>query len=293
MARHCGYCGLIGHNRRTCERFTDALERRLTKYQRRRDQGTAPAGSDESLRLIRQITQTAATLAKRIGTNPVTGEVAVKPTRRQRKCSYCHSFEHDRRRCESLAKDKRIYQEATRIARATVVRRIQELSVGIGTMYVARIGYYNQESAWQYDARPLIIVGAKFNDYTFNSSYFTFEAVPANKLVDPKRHHHCQYVALGTLESIQRKLADAEEREVEAPPHVALSPSVPLTFSEEWLAGANINWSQIDWFAKGKHRNWALASLDQESSRRYHSNKVLVSAAINLGYIPQEEAMAS
>jgi hypothetical protein len=52
-------------------------------------------------------------------------------------------------------------------------------------------------------------------------------------------------------------------------------------------------WAEIDCFKRGKRRAYALASLDQESSRRYHSNKVLVSAARNLGYIPQEEAATS
>ena len=290
MARHCGYCGSRGHNRRTCESLTGSLSQRLKNSQRRLDQGYHQTGSVDELRLISRIANTAATLAKRTGTNPVTGEAAVKPTRRQRKCSYCHSFEHDRRRCGPLAKDKRIYQEATRIARGIVARRIQELSVGIGTMYVTRVGHYNKANKWEYGARPLVIVGAQSNEYTFGSNYFTFEAVPPNKLVDPKRNQYRQHVSLSTLESIQRQLAEAAEREVDAPHHVGLSPSIPLTFSEEWLAGGNINWSQIDWFAKGKHRNWALASLDQESSRRYHSNKVLVKAAQNLGYIPEEEA---
>ena len=290
MARHCGYCGSHGHNRRTCNSLTDAHRRQLANYQRRLDDGSYVAGSVDESRLIGRITQTAATLAKRTGTNPLTGEAAVKPTRRQRKCSYCQSFEHDRRRCELLAKDKRIYQEATRIARGIVAQRIQELSVGIGTMYVTRVGYYNKANKWEYGARPLVIVGAQSNEYTFGSNYFTFEAVPPNKLMDPKRAQHRQHVSLSTLESIHRRLAAAEEQEVDVPSHVGLSPSVPLTFSEEWLAAANINWSQIDWFEKGKNREWALASLDQESSRRYHSNKVLVGAARNLGYIPKEEA---
>ena len=160
MARHCGYCGSRGHNRRTCDSLTDAHRRQLAEYRRRLDDGSYVAGSVDESRLIGRITQTAATLAKRTGTNPLTGEAAVKPTRRQRKCSYCQSFEHDRRRCDALAKDKLIWQEATRIARADIVRRVQELGVGIGTLYVVRTGYYASDKSWQYGPRPLIVMAA-------------------------------------------------------------------------------------------------------------------------------------
>jgi hypothetical protein len=289
MARHCGHCGTRGHNKRTCESLTGSLQNRLQNYQRKLDQGYYQTGSVDELRLARRITDTAATLAKRTGTNPVTGAAAVKATRKQRTCSYCNSIEHDRRRCGALAKDKRIYQEASRIAREHIARRVEELSVGIGTMYVARVGYYDKEKTWQYGPRPLIIVGALADEYTFNSSYFTFQAVPPQKLMGADRNQHQQHVSLSTLETIQRQLAEAEEREVDRP-EIGFSPSTPFTFSEEWLAAANINWSQIDWFKKGKRRAWALSALDQEASYRYHSNKVLVAAARNLGYIPKEEA---
>jgi hypothetical protein len=265
------------------------LQNRLQNYQRKLDQGYYQTGSVDELRLTRRITDTAATLAKRTGTNPVTGAAAVKATRKQRTCSYCNSIEHDRRRCGALAKDKRIYQEASRIAREHIARRVEELSVGIGTMYVARVGYYDKEKTWQYGPRPLVIVGALADEYTFNSSYFTFQAVPPQKLIGPNRHQYQQHVSLSSLESIQRRLMEAKELDADRP-DLEFSPSVPLTFSAEWRAAANINWSQIGWFKKGNSRDWALGSLEDENSLRYHSNKVLVTAARNLGYIPKEEA---
>ena len=289
MARHCGHCGTGGHNRRTCEHLTGSLQRQLENNQRRLAEGYHQKGSVDELRLIRRIANAAATLAMRTGTNPVTGAAAVKKTRKQRACSYCNSTEHDRRRCGAIIKDKRVYQEATRIARSHIARRVEELSAGIGTMYVTRTGYYDSDHNWQYGPRPLIIVGAYVDDYTFNSSYFTFEAVPAQKLMDSNRHQHTQTVSLSSLESIQRRLMEAQELEADRP-DLEFSPSVPLAFSAEWFAADNINWSQIDWFRKGVARDWTFASLEQEPSRLTYSNQVLVKAARTLGYLPAEEA---
>ena len=289
MARHCGHCGTGGHNRRTCEHLTGSLQRQLENNQRKLAEGYHQKGSVDELRLIRRIANAAATLAMRTGTNPVTGASPVKNRRKQRTCSYCNSIEHDRRRCGALTKDKRIYQEASRIAREHIVRRVKELSVGIGTMYVARVGYYDKEKTWKYGPRPLVIVGALTDEYTFNSSYFTFQAVPPQKLMGANRHQYQQHVSLSTLEGIQRRLMEAKELDADRP-NLEFSPSVPLTFSAEWRAAANINWSQIGWFKKGNSRDWALGSLEDENSLRYHSNKVLVTAARNLGYIPKEEA---
>lgn len=290
MARHCGYCGSRGHNRRTCESLTGSLSQRLENSQRRLDQNHYQTGSVDELRLIRRIANTAATLAKRTGTNPVTGEAAVKPTRRQRKCSYCNSIGHDRRRCEPFAKDKLIWQEATRIARADVARRVQELGVGIGTLYVTRTGYYNRDSSWQYGPRPLIVMGVDEN-YHFGSSYFSFRGVPPTKLMDSSRNW-AQSVTLSTLENIARRLREEEEKGVTGSEH-EFSPTTPFTFSASWLAAEDLPWTEIECFKKGKRRVYALTALDQEASRRYHSNKVLVAAARNLGYIPQEDAETS
>jgi len=290
MARHCGHCGTRGHNRRTCESLTRVLGRQLENYQRKLDQGSYQAGSVDELRLFRRIENTAATLAKRTGTNPVTGAAAVKATRKQRTCSYCNSIEHDRRRCGLLIKDKLIWQEATRIARASVARRVQELGVGIGTLYVTRTGYYNRDSSWQYGPRPLIVMGVDEN-YHFGSSYFSFRGVPPTKLMDGSRNW-AQSVTLSTLENIARQLREEEERGVTDSVH-GFSPTTPFTFSASWLAAEDLPWTEIDCFKKGKRRAWALSALDQEASRRYHSNKVLVAAARNLGYIPQEDAETS
>ena len=291
MARHCGYCGSRGHNRRTCDSLTDAHRRQLAEYQRRLDDGSYVAGSVDESRLIGRITQTAATLAKRTGTNPLTGEAAVKPTRRQRKCSYCQSFEHDRRRCDALAKDKLIWQEATRIARADIVRRVQELGVGIGTLYVVRTGYYASDKSWQYGPRPLIVMAAHEN-YHFGSDYFSFIATSPSKIMEPLRNWSST-ITLSTLENLASRSKADEEMGHHNDATRGFSPTTPFAFSASWLAAEEMPWAEIDCFRPGKRRAYALASLEHERTRRYHSNKVLVTAARNLGYIPQEEAATS
>ena len=107
--------------------------------------------------------------------------------------------------------------------------------------------------------------------------------------MDSNRHQHATTVSLSSLESIQRRLMEAQELEADRP-DLGFSPSVPLTFSAEWFAADNINWSQIEWFRKGKARDWTFASLEQDPSHLKYSNQVLVAAARTLGYLPAEEA---
>lgn len=280
MARHCGYCGQRGHNRRTCRDVRLAYEQHLCEQQERLASVVSNSYEEESLK--RGIARTAERLGKLTGTNPVTGEDVARNRASTRKCSYCKESGHTRRTCETLKQDQEVYREATRIARATVAHRIEEAQVGIGTMYTNRTGYYSESGSWEYGTRPFIITRAALDQYTFNSSSFRFISCQAGHLNQAASQQYAETITLSTLEMlIRRTNQDTDEGTV-------CHPAGAMRLSEEWLAATNIVWADVAWFQKGKRQNHNFASLRRENQRGW-MHDVLVQAARNTGCIPMED----
>jgi len=280
MARHCGYCGQRGHNRRTCRDVRLAHERNLRALQQQLEDAT-PGGDREGY-ITRRINATGKAVGKLTGTNPVTGENVARKRATERKCSYCKEVGHTRRTCEILKQDQEVYREATRIARATVAHRIEEAQVGIGTMYTNRTGYYSESGSWEYGTRPFIITRAALDQYTFNSSSFRFISCQAGHLNQAASQQYAETITLSTLEMlIRRTNQDTDEGTV-------CHPAGAMRLSEEWLAATNIVWADVAWFQKGKRQNHNFASLRRENQRGW-MHDVLVQAARNTGCIPMED----
>jgi hypothetical protein len=280
MARHCGYCGTGGHNRRTCESLTAAYGRQLKNYQQSLDLGHETAGSAAEQRLIHRITYTAGELAKRTGTHPITGKTVARiRTNGPRKCSYCGKRTgHTRRTCVTLIKDHRIYAEATRIARKTVAHRIEAARVGIGTLFTARTGYYDNNRDWKYTTRPFIITRARLDEYTYSSNMVRFVGTQAGSL----NVHDTKRVETITLSRLEQLVEGGEDADL-GQGRQTCTPAGAIALSTDWLNAVNLNWKNIQVFEKGKTRDCMFIELDDEYSRRY-VNAALLRAHQNLGY---------
>lgn len=280
MARHCGYCGDLGHNRRTCPDLRIAHERNLRALQQQLEDAT-PGGDREGY-ITRRINATGKAVGKLTGTNPVTGENVARKRATERKCSYCKEVGHTRRTCEILKQDQEVYREATRIARRVVAAQIEETQVGIGTMYTTRTGYYSDAGKWEYGLRPFIITRAALDQYTFNSSSFLFISCQAGRLNEATNQRYAETVTLSTLQNLLRRAAEQNDGDV------ICHPAGPLRVSEEWLAATNIVWANVSWFEKGKRQHHNFQSL-RIKNRRTYTNDVLVQAARTVGCIPMED----
>jgi len=280
MARHCGYCGNCGHNRRTCPDLRSSNLDHLRALQRQLEDATP--GGDREEYITRRINATGKALGKLTGTNPVTGENVARKRASERKCSYCKKFAHTRRTCEILKQDQEVYREATRIARRVVAAQIEETQVGIGTMYTTRTGYYSAAGKWEYGLRPFIITRAALDQYTFNSSSFLFISCQAGRLNEATNQRYAETVTLSTLQNLLTRTAEQNSGDV------ICHPAGPLRVSEEWLAATDIDWANVSWFEKGKRQYHDFQSL-RIKNRRAHTNDVLVQAARNTGCIPMED----
>ena len=291
MARRCGYCGSRGHNRRTCGYLTAAIQQQFEDAIANRDwhldNDTGRADT-----YIEKAHRYAEALAKRTGTNPLTGEKPPKPVRAKRKCSYCLGSGHNRRTCEVYAKDKNIYREATRIARRDVKARIEALGVGIGTLFIKR-NHDTVNRDYSFKPRPFIVVGHRLSEYSYSSSFVQFLGVPPAAILGD-RSMHGTYITLSTLEINKRKLEEAREKgwEEDVARERGLSLTGSVEFSEDWLAAEDhtIVWENVEMFLRGKVRDYAFTILDGAGDHglRPDYRTALFQAAENLGYVSRE-----
>ena len=256
----CGYCGERGHNRRSCPQMMEALRERykiaMNEAQDKRSSQDARAHAERRARSY------AASLGKMTGENPMTGEkVSRRRERGPRRCSYCHAPGHTRRTCETLKADKRVYQMATRAARLAAMKRLQDSGVGVGTVFTASTGWYDAGMEWKYGTRPFFVTQVHLDDYTYSSHSLHITGVQLAYL--GRDNTKSERTSLDNLERILRESSD------EGTSNYLVSPAGSGSFSEEWLAADNIDWSNVAAFAKGRSRDYIFREVAADHSRPY------------------------
>ena len=109
----CGHCYQQGHNKRSCPRKLENLQRQYAE---------AKDGTTNS----HYVEYYAQQIAKMTGTNPETG--ATRKRRNEsygRKCSYCREGGHSRRTCPTLKEDQRNYRRMSSVVRKDMLGRMQ------------------------------------------------------------------------------------------------------------------------------------------------------------------------
>ncbi len=112
---YCSYCGVKGHNRRSCEQKKEYVARNPDSYTARRE----------------------AEAAER------------RKQRGPRTCSYCLESGHNARTCGVKAKDKRTLTQKLSRQRAVIMDKMLENGIGIGTLFDVTSRYYGEDaSCW-------------------------------------------------------------------------------------------------------------------------------------------------
>jgi len=169
----CGTCYQRGHNKRSCPAELKLLEDRFARYN---------AGDTEYDH--RRALRTAGQIAKRTGTNPLTGEKLVKrgPTRR---CSYCkyrygtgsEGLGHTRRTCKELKEDLAKTVKSNAAYRAGLLGHLRKMGIGKGAMVQMNVhGYWPVkggepgETTWEGRDVPLLILKVQWDRITHMSA---------------------------------------------------------------------------------------------------------------------------
>ena len=150
----CGVCYERGHNKRSCPALTERHLSRFARYKAELDKEIAAGTPLDRQQYRRMAEREAEIIAKRTGTNPLTGDALVKrgPTRR---CSYCkhkhgawgeQGLGHTRRTCPDLKADMAERVKANAAYRAGMLETLREAGVGVGALISANIsGYFDDE----------------------------------------------------------------------------------------------------------------------------------------------------
>ena len=157
--RTCTHCRRSGHNRRTCPSLTQRIERRYR---------TASSKLDKEY--------WAKQLAKRTGTNPLSGKKLTRKSSKRR-CSYCKclygpdsekALGHNRRSCKLLKKHQTEEYAKNATYRRQVVAAMRREGVGVGAVLHLQVADYylvagTDEKRWERRWMPYMIISINWD----------------------------------------------------------------------------------------------------------------------------------
>jgi len=229
----CGHCNQQGHNKRSCPRFTEHMQR---AYQEAKDDG------NES-----HIEYYAAQMAKRTGINPETG--ATRKRRNEsmgRRCSYCREHGHTRRTCGSMKDDHRNYRRMASVVRKDMLARMQEHGFGVGSLVTLAVSCWNEEAReYQDTTNAYLVTKIKWQDIGPHNE-FGNSCVGVMAVKDPSNQ---AWLAIPTEVS-----GSTRNRYTRTPELVGPTPPEKINPPSAWLSGARAEETENAPFANGVRR---------------------------------------
>jgi len=229
----CGTCYQQGHNKRSCPRYTERMQR---AYQEAKDD------CNES-----HIEYYAAQVAKRTGINPETG---AKRKRRDesygRKCSYCRERGHSRRTCGSMKDDHRNYRRMASVVRKDMLTRMREQRFGIGSLVTLSGNAWNSEAGEYQDHTTAYLVTGIIWENIGPHNQLGGNCVKVISVKDPSNQP-----CIGMPTEIT---GSDENRYNASPVHVGPTPQEKINPPSAWTSGARAE-VDAEVFAKGQCRN--------------------------------------
>jgi len=167
MARNsCGYCGTLGHNRRSCPQLTSDLKYSFETAKRRVEEiaKTHGEGHPEHTSMLRTMQYYVKKISDRTGKNPLTNTPTEKKKRTVR-CTYCkargayvEAAGHTRRSCSLMKEDAAKYHAANKDYRRLVVKILNEEGVVPGSL-IAKFEYGKKDGRWDYHEYIYMVTG--------------------------------------------------------------------------------------------------------------------------------------
>ena len=229
----CGHCYNQGHNKRSCSRYTERMQR---AYQEAKDDGNAP-----------HIEYYAAQVAKRTGINPETG--ATRKRRNEsygRKCSYCREGGHSRRTCPALKEDQRNYRRMASVVRRDMLARMQDHGFGVGSLVTMKASQWNEAaSEYQDTTNAYLVTGIKWE----NIGPHNQDGNSCVKVMSVKDPSNQAWMTMPTEVS-----GSEESRYTRAPEIVGATPPEKINPPSAWTAGARAE-ENAGCFEKGQTRD--------------------------------------
>jgi hypothetical protein len=188
----CSHCYTRGHNKRKCPTLTQSY---LDKYQNYIQIADGTEDQDVADRYRREADRFRKQYMKRTKIDPATGEkVTNKAAKAERMknvtCGYCCETGHTRRVCEVVKRDKLVFIEQSRRARAVAFEDAVNRGMGVGSMIPIRThGYHGPDNEWGMYTSLRYIKSVDWKAVTSARPSLWVTHVEATKLAAPKQHH--------------------------------------------------------------------------------------------------------
>ena len=255
----CSVCYSRGHNKRSCPEYTERLQKNFDSYKDRHgmEDYTKKYGDE---------------LAKRTGIDPWTGKKAAKEQRMKKyTCSYCQTEGHTRRTCEFLKEDKAVYSHITCSKRAKLLKEVEELGIGLGTVIPnTRQRYDNDVNEYVKYQDPMFIVRYRWDQRgNFDPKTTTvFVGASLSKLGKLGVDHYSGG-PITKAYSIDKLTRLGKENLV-----IGALPNMREKTPKGWLDGTDINYASV--FPCGDYRSWEY--------REYADDEHVTEARLALGF---------
>ena len=230
----CGHCYQQGHNKRSCPRKLETLQRQYAE---------AKDGTNKS----HYVEYYAQQIAKMTGTNPETG--ASRKRRNEsygRHCSYCREQGHSRRTCPPLKEDTRNYRRMASVVRRDMLERMKEQGFGIGSLVTMTSNDWNGDAGeYQETTSAYLVTGIEWDNITPHNKIGQ-HCVKAVSVKDPSQQPNL---------SMPTEVTGSEEsRWSAAPVLVGPTPLEKINPPPAWTAGARAE-ENAGCFEKGQSRD--------------------------------------
>ncbi len=223
----CSYCYERGHNRRSCPKITENVQREYDEARQWLANAENDPDSNNVDYWIKRLDGHAKELMKRTGVDPRTGE---KVKKNNTTCGYCYEQGHNRRSCPKRKADRAAAIASTAAMRAAASEYVKARGIGVGAIIKGEIYVPGQG----YTVHPCVITGVRWQDWSAVSTaaqIFTYERLaalgqnarkqafgfdgacpqvlqflPSGRSSRPWRHEHIELIAPLTASQVEAQI---------------------------------------------------------------------------------------
>jgi len=152
----CSHCYRQGHNKRKCPTLTQDYLDKFESFRRIAASAAESGDQDLAQHYESKAEHFRKMYMKRTKVDPATGEkVTNKAAKAERMknvtCGYCGERGHTRRVCEVVKRDKLVFAERSKQARAAALEAARETGIGVGSMIPTRVnGWHGPKGEEEY-----------------------------------------------------------------------------------------------------------------------------------------------
>ena len=227
----CSHCYKTGHNKRSCPTLSEQIKGRYHGNVRAAATERSKGNENDAKWYEQRAEEYRQQYIKRTKIDLVTGEkVTNKAAKAERMkkvtCGYCGDRGHTRRTCPVVKRDKQVFIEESRRARAAAFEAAANLGIGVGSMFPIRTNGWGPNPEYGTFTRPRYIKSVDWDACDNRRPNLYVYHIDARKL---GLSQQAQDTARDTIDNLKEAFGEARQHalaEQQRPPMVSLIPTL-------------------------------------------------------------------